>query len=105
MLARALRCFLMLSILAEIQGIVGGYVLGFQTILGITALFHLSGEHTKIRFFRKGFKKNLICYLSISEASKTIDKLLIPTKMKAKWNLNGGDFEYFNGTIINYQIY
>ncbi len=32
----------MLSILAEIQGIVGGYVLGFLTILGITAFLMLS---------------------------------------------------------------
>ncbi len=117
MLARCLPWFIMLFILAEIHGIFGGfgssdffvpiasYVLGFQTVLGITVLFYLSGKSAKTGFFGKGFDKKFIHYLDIAEDSKTMYRFLILTKMKAIWNLNGRDFEYFNGTIINYKIY
>lgn len=37
----------------------------FQTVLGITALFHLSSNITKLGFFRKGFDKTLMLYLGI----------------------------------------
>lgn len=41
------------------------YFMDFQTVLGITALFHLSSNVTKLGFFRKGFDKNLMLYLGI----------------------------------------
>lgn len=75
MLSRYLPWFILLSVLAEILGTVGGfgssvffvpmasYFMDFQTVLGITALFHLSSNITKIGFFRKGFDKKLILYL------------------------------------------
>jgi len=77
MLTRYLPIFIILSILAEILGTVGGfgssvffvpmasYFMDFQTVLGITALFHLSSNITKIGFFRKGFDKKLMLYLGI----------------------------------------
>jgi len=77
MLSRYLPWFIILSILAEILGTVGGfgssvffvpmasYFMDFQTVLGITALFHLSSNITKIGFFRKGFDKKLMLYLGI----------------------------------------
>lgn len=77
MLSRHLPGFIILSILAEILGTVGGfgssvffvpmasYFMDFQTVLGITALFHLSSNITKIGFFRKGFDKELILHLGI----------------------------------------
>lgn len=77
MLNRYLPIFIILSIIAEILGTVGGfgssvffvpmasYFMDFQTVLGITALFHLSSNITKIGFFRKGFDKRLMLYLGI----------------------------------------
>lgn len=77
MLDRYLPLFVILSILAEIFGTVGGfgssvffvpmasYFMDFQTVLGVTALFHLSSNITKIAFFKKGFDKKLVLYLGI----------------------------------------
>ncbi|WP_394973017.1 sulfite exporter TauE/SafE family protein [uncultured Croceitalea sp.] len=77
MLSRYLPLFILLSIVAEILGTVGGfgssvffvpmasYFMDFQTVLGITALFHLSSNITKLGFFRKGFDKTLMLYLGI----------------------------------------
>ncbi|MCW5515784.1 sulfite exporter TauE/SafE family protein [Muriicola sp. Z0-33] len=77
MLTRYLPIFIILSVLAEILGTIGGfgssvffvpmasYFMDFQTVLGITALFHLSSNITKIGFFRKGFDKELVLYLGI----------------------------------------
>jgi len=77
MLTRYLPIFIILSIIAEILGTVGGfgssvffvpmasYFMEFQTVLGLTALFHLSSNVTKLGFFRKGFDKTLMLYLGI----------------------------------------
>lgn len=77
MLSRYLPIFVILSIIAEILGTVGGfgssvffvpmasYFMDFQTVLGITAMFHLSSNITKLGFFRKGFDKTLMLYLGI----------------------------------------
>lgn len=77
MLSRYLPIFIILSIIAEILGTIGGfgssvffvpmasYFMDFQSVLGITALFHLSSNITKIGFFRKGFDKRLMLFLGI----------------------------------------
>lgn len=77
MLSRYLPIFIILAILAEILGTVGGFgssvffvpitnfFLDFQSVLGITALFHVSSNITKIAFFKKGINKKLILYLGI----------------------------------------
>jgi uncharacterized membrane protein YfcA len=77
MLSRYLPVFIILSLLAEIFGTVGGFgssvffvpvanfFLDFQSVLGITALFHLSSNITKIAFFRKGIDKKIIVTLGI----------------------------------------
>ncbi|GGA84945.1 hypothetical protein GCM10008015_27180 [Flavobacterium palustre] len=63
--------------MAEILGTVGGfgsslffvpiasYFLDFHSVLGITALFHVSSNISKIAFFRKGFDKKLLIYIGI----------------------------------------
>lgn len=63
--------------MAEILGTVGGfgsslffvpiasYFLDFHSVLGITALFHVSSNISKIAFFRKGFDKQLLIYIGI----------------------------------------
>jgi uncharacterized membrane protein YfcA len=66
-----------LALVAEILGTIGGfgsslffipiasYFLDFHTVLGITALFHVSSNLTKIAIFKKGFDKKLIISLGI----------------------------------------
>lgn len=72
-----LALFIFLALLAEILGTVGGfgsslffvpiasYFLDFQSVLGITALFHVSSNLSKIVLFRKGFDQKLIISLGI----------------------------------------
>lgn len=72
-----LALFILLALLAEILGTVGGfgsslffvpiasYFLDFHSVLGITALFHVSSNISKIAFFRKGFDKKLVISIGI----------------------------------------
>ncbi len=69
--------FILLALLAEVLGIVGGFgsslffvpvasfFFDFHSVLGITALFHLSSNIAKIALFRKGFDKKLIIQIGI----------------------------------------
>ena len=72
-----LLLFVLLALLAEILGTIGGFgsslffipiasfFLDFHSVLGITAIFHVSSNITKIAFFRKGFDKKLIIWIGI----------------------------------------
>jgi uncharacterized membrane protein YfcA len=72
-----LTIFILLVLLAEILGTVGGfgsslffvpiagYFLDFHSALGITALFHVSSNLTKIVLFRNGFDKKLLLTLGL----------------------------------------
>ncbi len=72
-----LLLFILLALLAEILGTVGGfgsslffvpiasYFLDFHSVLGITALFHVSSNLTKIFLFRKGFDLKLVLSIGI----------------------------------------
>lgn len=69
--------FILLALLAEVLGTVGGFgssmlfvplagfFMDFQSVLGITALFHVSSNLSKILLFRKGIDKKLVLYLGI----------------------------------------
>ncbi|MBI3233345.1 MAG: sulfite exporter TauE/SafE family protein [Bacteroidetes bacterium] len=69
--------FIVLALISEILGTVGGfgsslffvpiagYFLDFHSVLGITALFHISSNISKIVFFRDGFDKKLITTIGI----------------------------------------
>jgi uncharacterized protein len=69
--------FIALALLAEILGTVGGfgssmffvpiasYFLDFHSVLGITALFHVSSNLTKIVLFRHGYSAKLIVNMGI----------------------------------------
>ncbi len=69
--------FILLALLAEILGTVGGFgsslffvpiasfFLDFHSVLGITAIFHVSSNLTKIAFFRKGIDKKLVIHIGI----------------------------------------
>lgn len=69
--------FLLLALVAEILGTVGGFgssmffvpiagmFLDFHSVLGVTALFHLSSNVSKIVLFRHGFDKQLIWSMGV----------------------------------------
>ncbi len=77
MLSRYLSIFVILAVFSEILGTVGGFgssvyfvpianfFLDFQSVLGITAIYHLSSNATKIVFFKKGLDKKIILALGI----------------------------------------
>ncbi len=69
--------FLSLALIAEFLGTIGGFgssvffipiasiFLDFQSVLGITAIFHVVSNISKIALFRNGFDKFLLIYLGI----------------------------------------
>jgi hypothetical protein len=69
--------FLLLALLAEILGTIGGFgssvffvplgnfYFDFYSVLGLTAIFHLSSNLSKIFLFKKGLNKSLILYLGV----------------------------------------
>lgn len=69
--------FLVLALVAEIMGTIGGFgssvffvpianfYFDFYSVLGLTALFHLSSNLSKIFLFRKGLNKFLLLYIGV----------------------------------------
>jgi uncharacterized protein len=69
--------FLLLALFAEVVGTVGGFgssvffvpianfYFDFQSVLGLTALFHLSSNLSKIALFRKGLDKRLLLFIGL----------------------------------------
>ena len=69
--------FLGLALVAEILGTIGGFgssvffvpianfYFDFQSVLGLTALYHLSSNVSKIVLFRKGLDKKLLVYIGL----------------------------------------
>ena len=69
--------FLLLALLAEIIGTIGGFgssvffvpignfYFDFHSVLGLTAIFHLSSNISKIFLFKKGLDKKLLLNIGI----------------------------------------
>lgn len=69
--------FILLALLAEIAGTVGGfgsslffvpiasYFIDFHSVLGITALFHVTSNLSKIALFRNGVDKKIILQIGV----------------------------------------
>lgn len=69
--------FLLLSLLAEIFGTIGGFgssvffvpianfYFDFESVLGLTAIYHLSSNLSKIVLFKKGLDKKLLINIGI----------------------------------------
>lgn len=69
--------FLLLALIAEIIGTIGGFgssvffvplgnfYFDFYSVLGLTALFHLSSNLSKIFLFKKGLNRRLLFYIGI----------------------------------------
>ncbi len=91
-----LPLFIVLALIAEILGTVGGfgsslffvpiasYFLDFHSVLGITALFHVSSNVTKIAFFRKGFDKRLVLNIGIPAICFVISGALLSSYIESK---------------------
>ncbi|GAA4299795.1 hypothetical protein GCM10023163_21520 [Aestuariibaculum suncheonense] len=68
---------MLLALIAEVIGTVGGFgssvffvpianfYFDFQTVLGITAVFHVVSNLSKIALFKKGIDKKLILYIGV----------------------------------------
>lgn len=90
--------FLLLALIAEIIGTIGGFgssvffvplgnfYFDFYSVLGLTAIFHLSSNLSKIFLFKKGLNKQLLIYIGIPSVlfviiggllSKVIDGLIL----------------------------
>lgn len=77
MLQKVSFLFLILAVIAEIVGTIGGFgssvffvplanfFFDFQTVLGLTALFHVFSNISKITLFRKGLDKKLLLSIGI----------------------------------------
>ncbi|MFK2818591.1 sulfite exporter TauE/SafE family protein [Flavobacteriaceae sp. LMIT009] len=69
--------FLLLALVAETVGTIGGFgssvffvplgnfYFDFYSVLGLTAIFHLSSNLSKIFLFKKGLNKRLLLYIGI----------------------------------------
>lgn len=69
--------FLLLALLAEIVGTIGGFgssvffvpignfYFDFYSVLGLTAVFHVSSNLSKIVLFKKGLDKRLLVYIGL----------------------------------------
>ena len=69
--------FLLLALVAEIIGTIGGFgssvffvplgnfYFDFYSVLGLTAIFHLSSNLSKVFLFKKGLDKQLLLYIGL----------------------------------------
>ncbi len=69
--------FLLLALVAEIVGTIGGFgssvffvplgnfYFDFYSVLGMTAIFHLSSNLSKIFLFKKGLDRKLLLYIGV----------------------------------------
>ncbi len=89
----AAMLFLALSLLAEIAGTIAGFgssvlfvpmanlFFGFQTVLGITAMFHLASNLAKLGLFRAGIDRALLLKLGVPSVLCAIFGGLLGTRI------------------------
>lgn len=89
--------FILLALLAEILGTVGGfgssvffvpiasYFLDFHSVLGVTAMFHVVSNLTKISFFNKGIDKKLVISLGIPAVTFVVLGAYLSQFIVTKW--------------------
>ncbi|MFN4027915.1 MAG: sulfite exporter TauE/SafE family protein [Flavobacterium sp.] len=89
--------FLLLALLAEIIGTVGGFgssvffvpignfYFDFHSVLGLTAVFHLASNLSKIVLFREGLDKNLLLYIGLPSALFVILGGLLSKYIQGYW--------------------
>lgn len=89
--------FILLSLVAEVLGTVGGFgsslffvpiagfFFDFQTVLGITAMFHLASNVSKIALFKKGIDKGLLLKMGIPAVIFVMLGAWMSNWIKADW--------------------
>ena len=89
--------FLLLALLAEIAGTVGGFgssvffvpvanmYFDFQSVLGITALFHLASNISKLGLFRGGIDRGLLLRLGVPSVAFAALGGLATTWFPTRW--------------------
>lgn len=89
--------FLLLALLAEIIGTIGGFgssvffvpignfYFDFHSVLGLTAVFHLSSNLSKIVLFRKGLDKKLLLYIGLPSALFVILGGILSKYIQSYW--------------------
>ena len=87
--------FLLLALIAEIIGTIGGFgssvffvpignfYFDFYSVLGLTAIFHLSSNLSKIFLFKKGLDKKLLGYIGIPSVLFVIGGGFLSKMMKS----------------------
>jgi len=108
-----LLLFLLLALIAEVLGTLGGfgsslffipvasYFLEYHEVLGITGLFHVSSNLTKVGFFRKGIDKNLLLYLGIPAVLLVLLGSWLSTKLQSNFLEFGlGVFTIISGVLM-----
>lgn len=85
--------FVLLALITEIVGTISGFgssilfvpmaslFFDFKTVLGITAVFHVFSNFTKITLFRKGVDKNIVVKLGLPAIMFVIMGAYITTKI------------------------
>lgn len=89
--------FLLLALLAEIIGTVGGFgssvffvpianfYFDFHSVLGLTALFHLGSNISKIVLFKKGLDKKLLLRIGVPSVVFVIVGGFLSSVVDSKW--------------------
>lgn len=89
--------FLLLALLAEIVGTVGGFgssvffvpvanfYFDFQSVLGITALFHLFSNISKLGLFRGGIDRRLLLQLGVPSVLFAILGGMLSAHVQVRW--------------------
>ena len=98
--------FLLLALVAEIVGTIGGFgssvffvpignfYFDFYSVLGMTAIFHLSSNLSKIWLFKKGLDKKLLLYIGLPSVI-----FVILGGFMSKW-VNSGALEIVLGVFL-----
>jgi uncharacterized membrane protein YfcA len=92
-----LPLFIFLALIAETLGTIGGFgssmlfvpiasfFLDFHSVLGVTALFHISSNSFKLILFRKGFDRKIIIYLGVPAVIAVIPGAYAAGFIGSKW--------------------
>lgn len=97
MTTETLISFILVALVAEVLGTVGGFgsslffvplagfFFDFHSVLGITAIFHLASNLSKISLFRKGIDLNLVLKMGIPAVLLVIAGSLLSQYFSGYW--------------------
>lgn len=97
MLIEHIYLFLLLALFAEIIGTVGGfgsslffipiasYFLDFHSVLGVTAVYHVMSNITKIAMFKQGVDRKVILWIGVPSVIFVIIGAFISSYFQSKW--------------------